>query len=134
MGRGFYALVLGVSWLCLALDASLASPPRVALAWYLGFSVTLVPLSWIGSRANDHRRGLASWGASIGALLIGGGIVVGCAQVWGFDARSLGLPTLGVAVFALVQLPVKPLWMALGDAVRERLAAPFGYREPAPRS
>ncbi len=136
VGRWMYAGVLGVLMVSLVLGGELQVSARLALAWYLGLSVTLVPLSWIVAHVGDDRRTLASWGVSIGALLGGVVILVGLGQIGMEDSSvvtsPLGLWVVGLALFGGAQGLAFPQWQAFGDHVRDFLATPFEPREPAP--
>lgn len=138
VGRWIYASALGLLILSLVWDTPLPLAARSALAWYLGLSVTLVPLSWIVAHVADERRTLASWGASTGALFGGVVILVGLGQVGIEDASvvtsPLGLWVISLALFGLAQGLVVPQWQAFGDHVRDTLTTPFEPREPAPTS
>lgn len=136
VGRWMYAGVLGVLMLNLALDGELQISARQALAWYLGLSVTLVPLSWIVAHVVDDRRTLANWAMSVGALLGGVVILVGLGQIGIQDSSvvtsPLGLWVVSLALFGGTQGLVLPQWQAFGDHVRDCLATPVEPREPAP--
>lgn len=135
-GRWIYAGVLGLLTLSLVWGPADTISSRLALVWYLGLSVMLVPLSWILAHVVDDRRSLASWSASIGALLAGVVILVGLGQVRMGDAFGvtgpLGLWLVSVVLFGLAQVLVVRQWQAFGAHVRDLLATPFGAREPAP--
>ncbi len=135
-GRWIYAGVLGLLMVSLVWEPALPLSARAALAWYLGLSVMLVPLSWILAHVADDRRTLTSWGVSIGALFGGVVILVGLGQI-GIEEASIVTSPLGcwvvsLALFGLAQAPVIPQWQALGDHVRDLLATPFESLEPAP--
>lgn len=138
VGRWIYAGVLGLLMLSLVWESALPLSARVGLAWYLGLSVTLVPLSWIGAHIVDDRRTLASWGASVVALVGGTVILVGLGQIGKVDSSvvtsPLGLWVISLVLFGLSQAPVIPQWRAFGDQVRDVLPTPIRVDGPAPVS